>query len=620
MKKYLLLFLSPFCMMAQVPAGYYNGTENLEGYALKEKLHQIIAHNTISWNYSDLPDYMETLDADKYYDADGSLMDLYTKFPGGGSIYRYFKDDLISTAGAEGEGYNREHVMPQSTFYSDYPMQADLFYIFPSDAYINQRRSNNPYGLVGSADYNFTNGTKIGESITPGKTGRVLEPIDEFKGDIARMLLYFIVRYEGKLHFFAYDKSPNPLGGTEELGFESWYINQLIQWSNQDPVSQYERDRNEDIYALQQNRNPFIDHPEWVDKIWNATLTTTTPSQVAGVTAIDTGAHFIRLSWDAASNALGYKVTLNGRQITTTHATHYDIGHLEPSTTYTVGVSAYNEVYTSSPVSTLSVTTLATDNFAEDLMFTKYVEGSGYNKALEITNNTGHDVDLTKYRVTKQAVGYKNNGDPYYYFTGAYQLEGILEKGEAMVLMNPKANFSGYNMNDAEVKTNANALNFSGYQYIELNYDNTKESGYKYPKTIDAIGYFGQKDNYAKNISLYRNPEVKNPNYRYDPTEWTTHPQNYIVGLGEGTLATDEVKPHAEIKIYPNPVLHDEIHVEGAALSKIKSLKIFDASGHLVKHISAPFEGNSISIKLSELPSGWYVLQAADQSFKFIKK
>lgn len=619
MKKFLFFMLFSVLSWAQIPKGYYDGTSGLTGYALKSKLHEIISNNSISLHYTDLKETMATVDVDNYYDKDGSLLDFYTTFPLGGSTYKYHVDDLISTASAEGLGYNREHVMPQSTFYSDYPMYSDMFYIFPSDAYINQRRSNNPYGLVGAAAYTFTNGTKIGQSVTPGKSGTVIEPIDEFKGDIARMLLYFVVRYEGKLNFFAYDKAPNPLQGKEEIGFEQWYIDQLVLWANADPVSQAEKDRNDKVYAFQKNRNPFIDHPEWVNDIWRSTRNTSLPAQPTNLSTVAVGAHFIRLQWTPLVGALGYKILLNGNPVATTSENRYDVGQLRANQSYDIAVSAYNDIYSESSSASLKVTTLDSDDYSQDLMFTKYIEGSNYNKALEITNNTGYDVDLKKYRIAKQALGYKNNGDSYYYTTGSYQLEGILKMGETFVLVNNNAQFSNYDLKNAQVVTNADPLNFSGWQYIELNYDDTKETGKKYPKTIDAIGYFGKNDDYGKDISLYRNEDVKNPNRYFTLSEWTSYPQDYAEHLGGGSLASKEVAIQNGLQVYPNPVTSGILHLKGKSLQKIETLKIFTINGHLVKSISMPFITGGNTVDVHFLVPGTYVLQIDQYSIKFVK-
>ena len=204
LKKYLLLgFILPELLISQIPTDYYSGTDGLSGYQLKTKLHNIISNNNYNWHYDDLKTLYGQTDIDKYYDYDASnntyLLDIYSNNPSGTTAYHYTLSNIISTANAEGLGWNREHMMPQSSFNSAYPMYSDLFFVVPTDARINQLRSNYPYGNAGSnIYYAFTNGSKQASNGTANATytGRVYEPINEFKGDVARALLYFAVRYE----------------------------------------------------------------------------------------------------------------------------------------------------------------------------------------------------------------------------------------------------------------------------------------------------------------------------------------------------------------------------------------------------------------------------------------
>ena len=101
------------------------------------------------------------------------------------------------------------------------------------------------------------------------------EPIDEFKGDIARMLLYFAVRYEDEVTDSSWDDhttTNNPLNGTNDQVYEIWYLRLLYEWHQDDPVSGREINRNNEAYNFQGNRNPFIDYPEYVDSIWGTVL------------------------------------------------------------------------------------------------------------------------------------------------------------------------------------------------------------------------------------------------------------------------------------------------------------------------------------------------------------
>ena len=274
---------------AQIPANYYLGTEGLTGYPLKTKLSVIISNGAIDLGYGSgstgLWALYFTSDRDKYYENNNTLLDMYSEKPAGPDAYEY-QLGQVSAGGNqcgstnqnnEGFCYNREHTLPKSFFggQSATPMSSDGHFIIPSDYYVNSRRSNYPYGEATTASWTTTNGSKLGACTFPGYTGTIFEPIDEFKGDLARMSLYFITRYESKLTSFVdFQTFDNPLDGSVDRGYKQWYINLLLKWANQDPVSQKEIDRNNAVYAKQQNRNPFIDHPEWVNMIWTSTLST----------------------------------------------------------------------------------------------------------------------------------------------------------------------------------------------------------------------------------------------------------------------------------------------------------------------------------------------------------
>ncbi|MDP9956197.1 endonuclease I [Epilithonimonas hungarica] len=618
LKKYLFAFaVFPAFISAQAPEGYYSGTENLTGYMLKTKLHDIISTKTYNWNYEDLKTLYGQTDIDKYYDYDASnttyLLDIYSNNPTGTTAYHYTLNNIIGSANAEGLGWNREHMMPQSSFNSAYPMYSDLFFVIPTDARINQLRSNYPYGKAGSTVYyNFTNGSKQAANGTPNATytGRVFEPIDEFKGDIARSLLYFAVRYEGKLGSFNYTtnaadptKDQNPLDGTEEKSYENWYIAMLLNWHQLDPVSQREIDRNNSVFNIQKNRNPFIDHPEWVNLIWNQTPDNIAPAAPSSLMLERNSAYFVNLAWQANTepDVLGYKIYQDGVLIGTSKTNSFSADHLVPDTTYNFTVKAYDNAYLESPQSnTLNVTTLSTDGFAKDLQIVKYLEGTGNNKAFEIANRTGHKVNLNGYKLYIQ---YKGTA---YYFGEPFELEGEIENGQSFVVINPNANFSCFNVSNAKFVTAAPSLTFSGSNYVDLSY----KSG-----TVDAIGIKGQ-DNANANKSLYRNSNTINPTATFDISEWTTYASDYCQGLGI-LAVNDIVNRNPYFNIYPNPVV-DRINITGD-VGKAKSAQIYDLSGKLIKNIYNPFIGEK-SIDVHSLLPNTYILNIDGKSIKFIKK
>ncbi|WP_162089128.1 endonuclease [Chryseobacterium aquaeductus] len=623
MKKILLpvLFITLF-VNAQIPAGYYNGTAGLAGYALKTKLHDIISEKNVNWHYGDLPSFYNQTDLDTYYDHGIAnttfLLDLYSENPLGTDAYEYISSQIVSGSSAEGLGYNREHIMPQSTFYSNYPMYSDLFFVIPTDARINQLRSNYPYGISNSTiHYTFTNTSKIGNNGTSGMTytGRVYEPINEFKGDIARSLLYFAVRYESKLRTFKYDTTTNPvtdrnqLDGTEERAFDLPYIQMLKQWNILDPVSQKEIDRNNAVYTIQKNRNPFIDHPEWINLIWSENPDATPPLAPISLVSNQQNAHFIHLSWNPTTDTdiLGYRIYMNGSAtpIATTKSTSIVIDHLSPSTSYSFTVRAFDKGYLeSSDSNSITVSTTAADTNSKDLMIVKYIEGSGNNKAIEIVNKTGHEINLNNYRLNIQ---FYDSVYDNYYLGNSFELEGKIDNNQSFVILNPKATLSCYTNSDAKFLTASDPMIFSGTQYVELAYNST---------TIDAVGLkFNQNTN--ADISLYRKSTITQPSAIFSSTEWDSYAANYCQNLGSLSVYENIFSETEEFKIYPNPA-NDFIFVKGNT-QNIERAQIIDLSGKIIYTEKKPFIKKK-NISIQNLNTGNYLLELDGKTYPFIKR
>jgi hypothetical protein len=126
---------------------------------------------------------------------------------------------------------------------------------------------------VNSPTWTSTNGSKVGPCSTTGYTGTVFEPINTFKGDFARTFFYMATRYENTVSSWP-SNSPEcaaVYAGNNGLVFKPWYVTMLLNWCTIDPVSQKEINRNNAVYAIQHNRNPYIDHPEWILAIWGPT-------------------------------------------------------------------------------------------------------------------------------------------------------------------------------------------------------------------------------------------------------------------------------------------------------------------------------------------------------------
>jgi len=251
---------------------YYQSAEDKTGFELKTALYNIIkGHN--SQTYNDLWTFMSTYSLDIYYEKDNTILDMYTEIPSASDSYNFIP--VLKQCGnysVEGDCYNREHSFPKSWFANGYPMYSDVHHIFATDGKVNGKRSNYPYGNVESATFTSSNGSKLGSpTAVLGFTGTtVFEPIDEFKGDFARAYFYMATRYETVIGTWEKnsDNSDAVLNGSNDQVFEPWVIAMLKKWHTNDPVSSKEKYRNDAAFQYQGNRNPFVDHPEYVSEIW----------------------------------------------------------------------------------------------------------------------------------------------------------------------------------------------------------------------------------------------------------------------------------------------------------------------------------------------------------------
>ncbi|MCR4680712.1 MAG: endonuclease [Bacteroidales bacterium] len=258
-KLLLVILFGTLCVQAQTPIDYYNGAYQKKGHALRVALSGIVKnHNSLS--YSALWDAFYTTDRRP---DNGKVWDIYSDNPNGNTAYYYsFGSDQCGSYSSEGDCYNREHSIPKSWFNDAVPMYTDLFHLYPTDGFVNGKRGNLPLGEVGNASWTSTNGSKLGSCTAAGYSGTVFEPNDAYKGDLARTYFYMAVCYMDKN--LGQETQSMFSGGS----LKPWALNMMIRWHNDDPVSEKEIDRNNAIYALQNNRNPFIDYPELVDKIW----------------------------------------------------------------------------------------------------------------------------------------------------------------------------------------------------------------------------------------------------------------------------------------------------------------------------------------------------------------
>lgn len=247
-----------FYTFAQIPPSYYNAAQNKKGYALRSALFTIIKnHNTLSY------DYLWTAYGQTDLKSNGKVWDMYSDIPGQTPPYEYtYQTNQCGNYNSEADCYNREHSIPKSWFNDASPMLTDLIHVVPTDGYVNGKRSNYPFGEVANASWTSLNGSKLGSSAVSGYSGTVFEPIDDYKGDFARIYFYMTVCYMDK------NLGAESFSMFNNSSLKPWALSMLIQWSNDDPVSQKEIARNNAVYQIQGNRNPFVDYPELVGKIY----------------------------------------------------------------------------------------------------------------------------------------------------------------------------------------------------------------------------------------------------------------------------------------------------------------------------------------------------------------
>ncbi|MBQ8657442.1 MAG: endonuclease [Prevotella sp.] len=265
MKRTLLITLLMMAMTAvawaQGPNSsgtYYQGANGLKGKALKTKLASIIV-NPRNVGYDGLYEAYKKTDTR----PDGYVRDWYSNT----TNYRHGVDNKGSYS-KEGDMYNREHSVPQSWF-SGSGIKSDIMHVLPTDGYVNNRRSNYPFGEVNNVTYQSNNGySKLGSCKTAGYNGTVFEPNDEIKGDIARIYFYMITRYESSCGSWGHD-----VFTTTYPGLTTWTLDMMMRWSKNDPVDEREIQRNNAVYEVQGNRNPYVDYPGLEEYTWGTKMT-----------------------------------------------------------------------------------------------------------------------------------------------------------------------------------------------------------------------------------------------------------------------------------------------------------------------------------------------------------
>ncbi|MCY0977803.1 endonuclease [Chryseobacterium wangxinyae] len=584
----LILSFAFINAFAQVPAGYYN-TATGTGATLKSQLSAIITNGQTDNGYGGLWTAYQTTDRDYFYENDGSILDIYSEKPGSADPYNFtVATDQCGSSGYTNEGdcYNREHIVPQSLFNEASPMKNDIHFIRATDGKVNGIRSNYPFGVVGNASYTSLNGSKLGTSVTAGYAGTVFEPIDAFKGDVARMIFYFVTRYESQLSGFS---SGNMLGGSAFPGLQTWELNQLLAWHAADPVSPEEIARNNASSNFQHNRNPFIDNPNYVAAIWGTpTVDNQAPTAATNLAAANPTANSVALTWTAATDNIAvalYDVYANGVLKTSVTGTSVTVSGLAPATLYSFYVIAKDGSGNASPQSnTATETTLTVPPGSgscgtEDFSTVPAVGNPIYN-TYAWTNNgitwTATD-SRTDETLNGKAITVRNGNLTSTAVSGGIQ----------SITVTTQLKFSG----------TSNNLN------VEINGVNVGSIPYSSTVTTTTISNINVTGNFT--IKLI-NP-VSSNRVAIDDISWACN----------STLSTNDLVKEKTFSIYPNPVKNNELFAKGENLNKILKAEIYDLSGKLIRSIANPFS-KSNKINLHGIAKGVYILKTDNVSSKFI--
>jgi len=613
---YIWAILISSLSYGQIPSNYYDSANGLSGYALKTQLKTITSNGHQSRSYDQLYDgdgisgsngYEDThsdtaVSSGTNYENDGTILDMYSERPFGPDSYNYTHgNNQCGNQNSEGDCYNREHLVPQSSFDGDFPMQSDIHHVIPSDGRVNNFRGSLVFGNVASTNWASTNGSKRGSSAMSGYSGTVFEPIDEFKGDIARALLYFAVRYENTVKsyssFAMFDGSDE-----NENAFFPWAIELLLDWHNNvDPVDQRERDRNNAAYDFQNNANPFVDHPEYASMIWNPVTDTEAPTAATNLTASNPTVNSIDLSWTAGTDNIAvtsYDIYVDGTNTVSTSNTSITVTGLAANTAFCFTVFSRDAALNTAPSSNESCeTTNEGTSTPNELFISEYVE-AGNNKAIEIANFTGSSINLNAYTIARDV---NSNGT----YGTALQLTGTLAHENVHVIS--RGNSSAEIVALANQFSSGDAMSFNGNDPIGL---------FKNGVLIDIFGNFGGTNEF-ENVTYRRKSTVINPTTAFDLVgEWDAYDINNVTDLGSHSTTFGINNPEENsFPFFPNPVESNQLFFNSASPLKVE---VYSITGELI--IDTFLKNRTKSLDISILSSGLYIVRMTHNFGVQVKK
>jgi endonuclease I len=455
----IFLFLSFITLYGQIQS-YYNGLDltKTEHELFLELSNKIInTHNAIPYSSSSLDtwDVLKQVDEDPDNASNVLLIYGFNDNDGIANTDRSRNKNLQDTGGGDPGKWNREHVFAKSlanpSLGTDEPGPGtDVHNLKPADSERNSDRSNRK----------FTDGS--GNSGTVSSNGGWY-PGDEWKGDVARIIMYMYLRYNGTGTQISQTQClPVNIGIGNTLTLDPNMVDLFLNWNIEDPVSDFENQRNDYIETVQGNRNPFIDNPYLATLIWggvnaedkwnlNNSSDSEAPTSPTNLVATNTTFESVDISWDAATDNIGvvdYLIYLDGVFLKTAFSTSTSITALTPSTNYTITVKARDAASNLSEVgATISVTTLEGPTYlikedfndCANVQFFTYSEASNKNWTCTSVfgeNNSGsygmnghqEDVLSKDWLITTNPINFdENEAEKLSFYTSAAYGDSLLE-------------------------------------------------------------------------------------------------------------------------------------------------------------------------------------------------
>lgn len=450
------------------------------------------------------------------------------------------------------QGVDCEHTWPQSYGADQEPQKSDMHHLYPCKSNVNSSRSNSPFGEIPDPDTD--NWYRLDEVLNTIPTSNIdeysekdnygddtWEPREEVKGNIARSMFYFYTMY--------YDDIQN--------SFMDDQMDELYAWHQQDPPDDDEIERTWEIATYQQNKpNPFVLDETLIERIWyyQGAQPQITVLQPNGGEVWQIGSTY-EITWNSVeyTGLIDIFLILQGQELSLAESQpdngswNWTIADfLEPGSSYSIRVSAASG--TIEDDSDDYFTIIQPSSNEEFVIISEYVEGSSYNKAIEIFNGSESPLDLNGWSLKKQTNGSGEFGNELF-------LNGTIQPWDVFVICYDNNGSNDLTDEDfVNMATSSYCLAFNGNDAVALYYDG---------EMMDMIGVVNSSDDWGKDMTLVRNSNIFAGSTLYDSAEWTEYPQDTFSYLGshdlENSVFYGDIDGNGEIEAYDASLILQQI-------------------------------------------------------------